>query len=334
MSGSSEALGHPKFPSSILSIHREFKQYEKAFRFLNGLRYEVDADKFDPRDYQEKNKPLAFENLADTWIKMKRREGIKKGSIKNLNAHINRAIDYWGPQNIKSISAFEIQSYLLNLSDLSSKSQHNHMSTLKEFWRWVSSMFQKVDMPEFPKVRVKLGWRKTISKDLQREIIAEIKRIAPFKVWIGVKFLSTYFNVRPVELAAILESDIELDMERIWVRETKEGVAKYLYLLDEDVSLLRELPPVIDQLLRFFRHDSGVSGTQKGAPYGGKYFYKWWKRASGNLGIHDVDLYGGTRHSTVQYLRDQGFSRRNFAWLRGIPPTKPLRDILASHQTI
>jgi hypothetical protein len=38
-------------------------------------------------------------------------------------------------------------------------------------------------------------------------------------------------------------------------------------------------------------------------PFGLKYFYKWWVRACENLGIKEVDLYGGTRHSTVRALR-------------------------------
>jgi hypothetical protein len=39
------------------------------------------------------------------------------------------------------------------------------------------------------------------------------------------------------------------------------------------------------------------------APFGIKYFYKWWIKACANLGIEGVDLYGGTRHSSVRALR-------------------------------
>ncbi|PKN70252.1 MAG: hypothetical protein CVU54_06510 [Deltaproteobacteria bacterium HGW-Deltaproteobacteria-12] len=38
-------------------------------------------------------------------------------------------------------------------------------------------------------------------------------------------------------------------------------------------------------------------------PFGIKYFYKWWVKACANLGVEDVDLFGGTRHSTVRALR-------------------------------
>lgn len=39
-----------------------------------------------------------------------------------------------------------------------------------------------------------------------------------------------------------------------------------------------------------------------GQRFGGKYLYKWWKKACNNLGIQGVDLYGGTRHSSARAL--------------------------------
>jgi hypothetical protein len=35
-----------------------------------------------------------------------------------------------------------------------------------------------------------------------------------------------------------------------------------------------------------------------------RYLHKWWKKACSNLGIEDLDLYGGTRHSSVTALRE------------------------------
>ncbi|EFK11669.1 conserved hypothetical protein [delta proteobacterium NaphS2] len=205
---------HPKhwaarnFQVRFLSIHREFKSYERAFRFLNGLRYEVDTEKFDPYDYQS-TQPLKFENLADDWLEIKR-QSVKKGTFKNIYPQMKRAIAAFPDRDIKSISSLDLQEYLLTLSEFSSKSKQNHLNTLKEFWRWASTMYKHVNVPKFPKVIVKLGWRKTISKAVQLEILDEVQRIAPKKVWIGIKFLSTYFNVRPGELVRILEKDIEL----------------------------------------------------------------------------------------------------------------------------
>jgi hypothetical protein len=53
----------------------------------------------------------------------------------------------------------------------------------------------------------------------------------------------------------------------------------------------------------FFRHAGGIQGVADNEPFGLKYFYKWWVKACKNLGIEGVDLYGGTRHSSVRALR-------------------------------
>jgi hypothetical protein len=44
------------------------------------------------------------------------------------------------------------------------------------------------------------------------------------------------------------------------------------------------------------------SGIHAGDRFGPKYLKTWWDRACKNLGITGVDLYGGTKHSTVTAL--------------------------------
>jgi len=65
---------------------------------------------------------------------------------------------------------------------------------------------------------------------------------------------------------------------------------------------LKTFPSSIPNLF-FFRHGKNVSGVAAGKKFGEKLFYKWWKRACKNLNITDVDLYGGTRHSSAVDLR-------------------------------
>jgi hypothetical protein len=36
--------------------------------------------------------------------------------------------------------------------------------------------------------------------------------------------------------------------------------------------------------------------------FGNRYFYKWWKKACKNLGVEDVGLYGGTKHTVAAAL--------------------------------
>ena len=44
------------------------------------------------------------------------------------------------------------------------------------------------------------------------------------------------------------------------------------------------------------------SGIKQGDPFGPKYFKVWWDKACKNLGIRDVGLYGGTKHTVATAL--------------------------------
>jgi hypothetical protein len=77
---------------------------------------------------------------------------------------------------------------------------------------------------------------------------------------------------------------------------------KAIPLIPEDVEILKAIPLTFTALA-FFRHGAGIKGVAENAPFGIKYFYKWWVKACSNLNIEGVDLYGGTRHSSVRALR-------------------------------
>jgi len=81
----------------------------------------------------------------------------------------------------------------------------------------------------------------------------------------------------------------------------KEKNPKLIYLLDEDVEFLKSIPRGLPEL-PFFRHEKGLKGVRGGAVFGPRYLYKWWKKACKEVGVEDIDLYGGTRHSTVTAL--------------------------------
>jgi len=157
-------------------FRRELRWYKSETKSIVKKRRQLQ----NPNPVGKYGKPLAASTLKQYGLAVKgwpkRRESLKKKILHNLDK-----LEAFSNQRAKIITRGGVSLKLLYGGRHAAKTWH----LTKD------------------KVRVKLGWRKTISKDLQREIIAEIKRIAPFKVWIGVKFLSTYFNVRPVELAAI-----------------------------------------------------------------------------------------------------------------------------------
>ena len=147
-----------------------------------------------------------------------------------------------------------------------------------------------------------MGNRLTVDKDTQRAIIEEVKRIAPVKVYLGIKWLATYFSVRPAEMINIKEGEIDTGNAYLYFPHPKEKRFKSVPILSEDVEILKSFPKSLPTM-PFFRHDGVSERTIKDQAFGEKYFYKWWVKACANLNIEGVDLYGETRHSTVRALR-------------------------------
>lgn len=286
-------------------IARRFKTYPEAERFLDGLRYEVDKGTFDSRDYKTDN-PLGFANLATQWLTIKEQE-VRPGSFKNIRNYTLKACQAWGNRNIKSIQYADLEDFLhdLNLSD---KSKSNAKSCLHSFWTWLLKrrVLKPDQFPEFPEVTYELGFRKTVEKDQQQLIINEIKRITYSinpKIWLGIKWLSTYISIRPLELINIQEKHIDLKSGFLFIPHPKEKRPKLVPLIDEDIDILKSIPRGLPNLY-FFRHSSSVKGCKPGTNFGPRYLYKWWKKACDNLNIVGVDLYGGTRHSSVIALTE------------------------------
>jgi len=286
-------------------IHKRFKTFKEAERFLTGLRYEVDKGSFDPRDYQ-KDQPLGFTTLAEKWLSVKKQE-VKPRSYANLKRYMMAAMDEWRQKNVKVIGYAEIEDFLYH-QEVSDKTRSNIKSCLHTFWTWLRRRrtITTTQFPDFPEIKYQLGFRNIIDRQTQSTIIDEVYRISYHKnpkIWLGIKWLSIYIAIRPGELLKMRERDVDAKAGLFFVLHTKEGKEKLVPMLDEDKELVKSLPIGFPDL-PFFRHAPGVSGCKAGQPFGEKYLYKWWKKACDNLGIEGVDLYGGTRHSTATALRE------------------------------
>ncbi|KFO67884.1 hypothetical protein ER57_08175 [Smithella sp. SCADC] len=298
---------HPKIRAASFRVkfgklQKRFRSYQDAQRTLTGWRFKTDELTFDERDYQPDN-PLGFSNMSNKWLSYHSGK-VKPGTRKNLIAHIRHAQEYFQNRNVKDLRYGDFEDFLQELTELSGKTKHNIMSTIHNFYSWLRKRREIRELPEFPEVKYILGYRRTVSKEVQIQIVEEVRRICPNpKVYLGIKWLTTYISLRPGELIKILEGNIDPANGYLYIiEEDSKTCYKSIPLIKEDVELLESLPPAFPAM-RFFRHIKGVSGVHEDEPFGMKYFYKWWKKACENLGVEGVDLYGGTRHSSVRALR-------------------------------
>ena len=309
-------------------ITKRFDSYEAALQALTSLRYQEGAGKFDPRDYQVKSRPMAFDRLAEEWLELKARQ-LRPKSLSPLRMAVRRAVEAWGGANIKSIRYAQVEDLINGLKlvpkskgetpaegpaggrreeqELAPKSKAEILAALKQLWAWAAARYEVPPLSSWPVLpRPEMRFRKTVSVADQEMILAEVKKLTcktrP-RSWLAIKWLTTYISIRPAEMLSLTEGQVDRQRGLLFIPHPKERKPKVVPLLEEDLELLRDFPEEHPSL-PFFRHGAGARTDRAGAPLGKQRLYRDWKEACRNLGIEGVDLYGGTKHSTAMGLRE------------------------------
>ena len=101
------------------------------------------------------------------------------GSIKAIMTHPKSE---WGDANIKSIRYAYIEDFFAKLK-FSSKTKHNILTTLKQFWGWAAKRYEITLIEDWPEIgKVKMARRKTLDPHTRALILAGIKVHEPFRV--------------------------------------------------------------------------------------------------------------------------------------------------------
>ncbi len=297
-----------KFPQGIFK--RFGTDWMAAYQFLHGLRHESTQGKFDAREYQ-KESPLSFERYAARYLEAKRRKGLR--SIQEVERIITQAAKFFSKRSVKVITRGDLSEYLfaLNVSD---KTRHNHMTQLRNFFRFVQkeerpNLFIPPDMPE---IEFDLGWRNTVDIETQTRILQQIHDdhyISNPKIYIAVALLCNHLELRPDDIRRIDEGDVSAKGEIIIRKPTKKKNrfhVVYVCPSGELQTMIIEMKKRFPALpsVPFFRHHPKHNKVKPDSPFGVKLLYKVAKAAMKKHGIDDVDLYALTRHSTVTALAD------------------------------
>ena len=285
-----------------LDIRRRISEYRCAEAFLDQLRHEKAQGRLDPRDHLSKS-PHSFTQLSKLWLERKR-NSVAPGTYRLLRCYIRKAQTFFGDINIRSVDYAMLEDWLDTLPG-SDKTRANYLACIHNFYSWLKSRkkITLADFPEFPTVRFELKYRKTISKETQTAILAQIRKetyVKNPKVWLAVRWLSVYIALRPEELRNVRERDIDLDRGTLLIPHPKERRPKIIPLLPEDLAMVEGMTRALPDIY-FFRHPD--NGSRPGQRFGKKFLYVQWRKACEELSIEGVDLYGGTRHSSAIALR-------------------------------
>ena len=271
--------------------------YTLAEQFLIRLNWEGIEGSFDERNYAP-NKPLAFTKVAEKWFEKKKK---KVRHPRDIAYHLSFAYEFFRHKNICNIRYGQLQDFVDTLPDhLKDKTKANILETLHNFFRDIVDREQDnpnpITMPKFPKVPYICEMRKILNKEDQLRILQQVKEkdfARSPKIFYGILWLLTY-GLRPGELKAVKMNDFDNGYMKI--RSYKGRVIRTIKLLLEDWNLVKQDNAIGEA--PFWRHPNGE-------PLGRDSWYNNWKRRAGELGFHDVDLYGSTRHSSATSLSDE-----------------------------
>ncbi|MGL1932156.1 MAG: hypothetical protein OCC45_10395 [Desulfotalea sp.] len=288
---------------------KRFATVVEAERHLTYLRVQSDKGKFDQRQWA-KEQPLSFGSLRKKFVERKRNTDITPKQVRHIDHVLEIAGKGWDLMLIQEIAEGEIEDFFCADHGISNKTLFNWKTVLHDFWTWIVRREKRksgLEMPIFPAVNFTLAMKKILSIEDQQLIIDEVKRISYEKnprIWLGITILSLYPRVRPSELLNVREQDINLNEMWIVFPKPKEKEPKFIHLLPEHGELFKEemkAAPAMPSLF-FFRHIKPLKGVKANSRFGPKYLNVWWKRAAKKIGIEDVALYAGTKHSTVTAL--------------------------------
>ncbi len=244
-------------------IQKQFRSYDLAAQFLNGLRFRTSEGSFDAKDYQA-DKPYSFTNLSEKYLK--RKSSLK--TISDATCHIKAAQGYFGDRNVKEINGGDIEDYLFSLQthpkkkrgaakapapiDMSEKTRANYASRLHDFWKWMlqRQVITLAQMPIFPKNDFELEYRKITDMDTQEKIIQTVYEMTHGlnpKIWLGIDLLATYVNLRPGDLLKLKEGNIDTEHgELVFHYPTKQkNKLKVTRLLDHHIAIFKEIKTAI-----------------------------------------------------------------------------------------
>ena len=302
-----------KFKVIFKGITRRFSDYNEAGRFLTGLRYETDQNKFDERDYKHGN-PLWFKVIMEKYLD-ERKLNINPRTHKHYVEYFEK-FHHLGEINIKEITGRMLKDAVDGYrtkegKPLAEKTKYNIVGFLKSFFNWVMTYDEDrpiIDrMPTFPRYsNDEMEYRTITDKETQMRIINYFHEHFPVRLWFAVKLLATHPSMRPDDITRIKERDFNRDIGEFGAfviqRPTKRKKALVVPLTEEERGILDSLARGFPDM-PLFRHEKAVSHVKVGDGFGNNYVRRQWSLVCKQLGVEGVSLYPGTKHTTATELQ-------------------------------
>jgi integrase len=281
--------------------------YDRAARLLSHVRYQIDHQVFDSRNYVKRDlRALRFETYAAAWLTRRQLEQdrghLSRSYIRSCSTWLSRLNQFFGHINIREINEGHLEDFLNTLPpELAPKTVSNILGILHKI---LADALRRRDiqrLPGFPRISVPETQIKWITREEQEEVLKHVKCTVTHACFTFLMFT----GCRPGEARALRWEDINWKNQTVTIHAAMDQEEYRPCTKEKDVRLLPLHPTVLSVISRLPRNISGYVFTLNGIPLTGNQIYKAWMRSAAKAGIN-INLYQGTKHSLGCQLLNSG----------------------------
>lgn len=311
--------------------NKRLENIQQAIRVLEFIDYELEEGIFDPKKYasREVADQLKFGHFVkNRYLPMHNNRLIIKeitpGGLRSKKSIAkNHLVPHFGNMDIRDINAAKIQLYFESYT-AKLRSRDKSIQELRCILKYAHKLEIISKMPILPSIE-KAKSRDVEnfpSVDLQNEIIGHIENPI-YKAMIRVLAL---YALRPCEVRAMMWKDLDLNNRVVKIQrhfsgkdtiidgrkslqKHEKGGVHYLPMLSEFIEILNGIP-------RRGPEDFIFKG-KRGLAVSHDTILQTWNKACEKANVSGIQLYEGTKHARMSYLKSLGYSDNELMLVTG-----------------
>lgn len=288
-----------------------------AIAVMKKIDKEIELGTFDPKNYgsRETLKSLQFSNFVETsylpdYVTMVSNQELSPSSLRiKKGLYENHLRPYFGKMDMRLITAGEITKFYRGFKK-TLRQRELATAELRVILKDAVSKDVLEGVPKFPQLK-KAKMKKVETFYTKAEQSLVVSKVSNKKYQDAIKLLIWHL-LRPSDVRAIREKDVYIFERLIKIRQ---HFSQGTHLLpgrksNDSVHCLR-IDDMTIELIRPYitgNPDAPLFKGEEGGYMGEKVLTEAWKRAVKETDLPYIDLYTGTKSSTMTYLRKAGFT--------------------------
>lgn len=307
---------------------------DEAKHVARSIDYDIKSGRFDPNDYKPKKvtSALVFKNYFEQKYlpaqKLRFNSGeLSKGGLRKKESLCKHLVEYFGEMDIRKISRSDVMEFRdsfksgMRTRDLATQ----ELSVIFNYAYDREVIQRKPNLPKMKKASIR-NVEKFLT-DIEQEKILQAIKNPKYKAMIECLII---FAMRPSEIRALQWRDLDFKNEVISIRRSfsdgshlqtgrkSNDVTHYLPMIERFKEVIRQLP-------RSIKSEDFIFKGQQGGAVNERALRTAWNDAIKKVNeglrasekIEEVELYEGTKHSRLSFLKRQGHSDDQLMLLSG-----------------